>query len=100
MARPTHDIVATVGEYTRKDTGEKKKRYLNCGKAFTDDQGRISLKMDALPLGPAWSGWLSLYPIEGQDAPTPQQAPDPRRQASPPAQNHDAEEGADDDIPF
>lgn len=56
----THDIIATVGEYTNK-AGEKKKRYHKCGAAFTDDDGRISLKLDGIPVSPDWSGWLSLY---------------------------------------
>jgi hypothetical protein len=32
--------------------------------AFTDDQGRISLKIDAMPVTPDWSGFLSLYPLD------------------------------------
>ena len=58
--RKTHDIVATVGEYTDRN-GQPKKRYSKIGAAFTDDQGRISLKLDTVPVSPDWSGWLSLY---------------------------------------
>lgn len=94
MSAPTHDVVATIGEYTDRD-GNKKKRYLTCGKCFTDDQGRQSLKIDAIP-GPGWSGWLSLYPVEKQ---APRQAPDPRTQRSAAAPPPD-DDGADDDIPF
>lgn len=94
MSAPTHDVVATIGEYTDRD-GNKKKRYLTCGKCFTDDQGRQSLKIDAIP-GPGWSGWLSLYPVEKQ---APRQAPDPRpRTAAAPPPADTAEE--EDDIPF
>jgi hypothetical protein len=91
-SKPTHDIVATIGEYTNA-AGEKKKRYVTCGKAFTDDEGRMSLKVDAMPVNPAWSGWLSLYAIERE---APRQQPDPRPAASAPA----ADDGEDDDIPF
>ena len=80
-------------EYTDRD-GQKKKRYHTCGKCFTDDQGRQSIKLDAIP-GPGWSGWLSLYPVEKQ---APRQQPDPRpprAQLSP-----EAEADQDDDIPF
>lgn len=73
MAQATHKIVATVGKYKDRQTGEEKKRYLQCGVAFTDDQGRISLKIDAMPVTPDWSGFLSLYPLDddrnGNDAP-------------------------------
>lgn len=66
-ARRTHDVVATVGEYTDRETGEKKKRFATCGSAFSDDQGRISIKLDTIPVGPEWSGWLSLYPADRKD---------------------------------
>jgi len=104
MSAPTHDVVATLGEYTDRQTGEKKKRYHTCGTCFTDDQGRQSIKIDAIP-GPGWSGWLSLYPRDRQEAPTRQQAADPRsapvnrnipaQRATPPPATDD-----DEDIPF
>lgn len=97
----THDIVATVGEYTDAQ-GQKKKRYATCGKAFTDDEGRVSLKLDVIPVVPGWSGWLSLYPVEKKEH---RQAPDPRqepRNRNIPAnrENPPADSGADDEIPF
>lgn len=95
-ARITHDIVATLGEYTAAD-GTKKKRYHTCGKAFSDEQGRISLKLDAMPCSPEWSGWLSLYPIDREQG-APRQATQPRQQA--PASSAPPEEADDDDIPF
>jgi hypothetical protein len=62
MAKYTHDVVASNGEYTDKQTGEKKKRYINCGKIFTEEDGRQSIKLDVIPVGPGWSGWLAIYP--------------------------------------
>ena len=70
----THDIVGTVGEYTD-NNGDTKKRYQKCGIAFTDDQGRLSLKLEAMPVTPDWSGWLSLYPKKEYDAPQRQNGP-------------------------
>jgi len=61
MAKKVFDVVATVGKYTDKQTGAEKKRYLTCGAAFEDDQGRLSIKLEAVPVGSEWSGWLSLY---------------------------------------
>lgn len=55
-----YDAVATIGEYTTK-TGEKKKRYTTVGSVFEDDSGRLSLKLDSVPVGQAWSGWVSFY---------------------------------------
>ena len=57
----SHDIVATVGSYVD-NSGQEKKRYQKVGAAFSDDEGRVSLKLDAVPCSPDWSGWLSLYP--------------------------------------
>lgn len=64
MAKATNKIVATVGTYKDRQTGEEKKRYITVGTEFTDDQGRRSLKIDAMPVSPEWSGWLSLYPLD------------------------------------
>lgn len=97
MARPTHDIVATLGEYTAGD-GTKKKRYHPCGKAFTNASGQISLKLDALPCSPEWSGWLSLYPVR-EDAPAPRQDPRPAR-GMPAAPATAAPDDDDEEIPF
>lgn len=90
MSRPTHDIVATIGEYTNSN-GEKKRRYVNCGKAFTGDSG-ISLKIDSLPAGPGWNGWLSLYPVREENNPPPSRS---TAAATPPHREED-----EDDIPF
>ena len=61
--KKTHDLVATIGTYKDRN-GDEKKRYTKLGAAFTDDQGRISLKLDAVPCSPDWSGWVSLYDVD------------------------------------
>lgn len=71
--------------------GTKKKRYQRVGTIFKGDDGRASMKLDALPLSKDWSGWLSFYPIEKKDAPPPRQS------APPPADHYQSEE---DEIPF
>jgi len=87
----THDIVATVGEYTLNN--ETKKRYQKCGIAFTNEDGGLSLKMEAMPITPDWSGWLSLYPKKEYDAARPPS--EPVRQQ--PVTSSSADQ---DDIPF
>lgn len=84
----THDIVATIGSY--KKDGEEKKRYHNCGSMFTEPDGRMSIKLDAVPVGPEWSGWLSCYPTDKAEGKRPSPSPSTRSQQS--------EDG--DDIPF
>jgi len=54
------DAVATIGSYKDKQ-GNEKKRYVTVGAVFSDDQGRMSLKLDAVPCSPEWSGWISFY---------------------------------------
>lgn len=60
MARKVFDAVAVVGKYTD-SMGNEKKRYVNIGSVFEDDQGRMSLKVDTIPVGQGWSGWISFF---------------------------------------
>ena len=67
------DATIVTGEYTNSQ-GEKKKSYLKIGTLFVYEDGGMSMKLDALPLG---NGNISFYerkPREGQ-APQPQAAP-------------------------
>ncbi len=69
MNRKSHDICGSVGTY-KTDNGEERKRWVKCGTAFTDtDTGRLSLKLDAVPVDPQWSGWLTLFEVEQQQKP-------------------------------
>ena len=55
------DISAKVGSYKAK-TGEEKNRYIKCGALFCDDKThRYSIKLDAFPASPEWSGWLNVF---------------------------------------
>ena len=75
MARKIYDVVATVGKYTDKQ-GNEKKRYVNVGAVFENDQGQMSIKLETIPVGPEWSGWLSMYePKERTAAPSNQDRP-------------------------
>ena len=75
--RKSHDLVAVTGTYTDRN-GQEKKRYQKCGAAFTDDQGRISIKLEALPISTDWTGWIGLYePRDEQQAPPAPPAADP-----------------------
>lgn len=69
-------VMASTGEYTDRD-GQTKKRWQQCGAVFEKD-GRLSLKLESLPVGPDWSGWFSLFEPDN-DKPKPQA----RRQAPP-----------------
>jgi hypothetical protein len=54
------DVMASVGEY-QDDQGRKAKRWLKCGVVMKDDtSGKLSIKLDAVPVRPDWSGWLAV----------------------------------------
>lgn len=98
--RKKYDIVATVGKYTDRNTGEEKKRYQSCGAVFEDDKGRLSIKLDTIPITPEWSGWLSCFDPDrknqGQSAP-PRTQDDHNRAKSNGYQPQDDEQ---DDLQF
>ena len=51
MAKKVFDAVATVGEYKDKN-GDTKKRYVNVGAVFENDNGQMSFKLETIPVGP------------------------------------------------
>lgn len=87
-SKKVYDAVATVGEYTDRQ-GNTKKRYITVGAVFESDEGRMSLKMEAIPAGPTWSGWISFYEPKQQE----------QRTENKPGANVPASE-YDSDIPF
>jgi single-stranded DNA-binding protein len=96
-----YDAVATIGKYTDKQ-GNEKKRYVTVGSVFGDDQGRMSLKLDAVPCSPEWSGWISFYEPKQYDGPPQrQQSPTQHQQAKANAYQRQPVDMPDgDDIPF
>lgn len=68
----------------------KKKQYLKVGTVWESDKG-LSMKLDALPVGQDWSGWISFFtpkPKDGYAAPADA------------ATTPTADSGFDDDPPF
>lgn len=54
------DLVFSTGEYEK--DGETKKRWSKAGAVFRDDEtGNISIKLEAVPATPDWSGWLRVF---------------------------------------
>lgn len=83
-----YDLVAVVGKYTK--DGQEKAQYMNCGFVNKNDEGKISVKINGLPVGNLeWNGWLSCFEPKPRNASgTPQQ----------PASN--SNNNFDDQIPF
>ena len=67
-------IVAANGKYTD-SAGQEKTRYVTVGKAFLRDDNSVTLKIDSMPVGGEWNGWLSLYDLDdGQQKAAPAKA--------------------------
>lgn len=74
----THNVKAVVRDSTNKVS------YVTVGRATTDDQGRIAIKIDTLPYDlTQWTGWLNLFHRDSQAF-----------------RSNPASSGFDDDIPF
>lgn len=58
-SRRRYDAVATIATYKDKETGETKKIRQRIGTVFESESGRLSLKLDLVPICPAWSGFVS-----------------------------------------
>lgn len=55
----THRVKAVCHDHAGNKT------YVLVGRATTDDQGRIAVKIDTLPFNLAsWTGWLNLFPVD------------------------------------
>ena len=82
------DAVATIGRYTDRN-GDEKSRFLKVGVVLEGDDGRMCLKLDALPVGQDWSGFISFYPPKDRDG-----------AGSIPEQRRDAPDDDQDENPF
>ena len=90
-----YDVVKAAGTYQNAD-GEEKTRWINCGMIVQNpESGRMSLKLDCLPIGTPTDGdvgvWFALMEPRSR-----QQKPQRRSRA--PAQN--APDLPDEDVPF
>lgn len=60
------DVMASTGEFTDRD-GRRAKRWVRCGVVMRDDRsGALSIKLDAVPVAPGWSGWFAVRNIDGR----------------------------------
>lgn len=67
MATKRFDAAVSTGEYTDRD-GNQKKRWQNVGVVFENDNGQLSLKLETIPVGPGWSGWINFFEPKERDA--------------------------------
>ena len=72
--KPIKKAVATVGKYTD-NQGNEKNRYVTVGKVFERTDGSRCHKIDSLPVGNEWSGWINEYPMDENRQQAPAHAP-------------------------
>lgn len=71
--KKTHNVVAVTGKYTDA-TGQEKARYVTIGAAFTRADGSMAIKLESIPVGTDWNGWVNLYlprPKDGHQTAAP-----------------------------
>lgn len=90
--KPHKRAVAVTGSYTDRQ-GAEKKRYTTIGTLFQYDDGGLSLKLDSIPVGDGWNGFISFYDFEDRK---PNDDVNPRREQ--PREKFSAD--LDDEIPF
>lgn len=83
--------LAVVRNYT-KANGEEGSNWTDMGVMFKKDNGKFSIKIDAIPAGD-WDGWVQLLdPRDESEERQARMAPAPQTASQP--------EVLDDDIPF
>ena len=80
-------VVASNGKYTDAN-GNEKNRYITVGRAFIRDDKSVCIKLDSVPVGGDFNGWLNLYDLD-EDRQAPAAAPAPAPAAK-----------VDEDLPF
>ena len=91
--KKTHDAVYAGEKYTDRE-GNEKTRYVNVGALFARDDGSMTMKLEAVPVG--FNGWINFYEPKPKDGEQRQERTRPARTAA----ANPANDFADDDIPF
>lgn len=93
--KKTHDAVYAGEKYTDRD-GNEKTRYVNVGALMARDDGSLTMKLEAIPVG--FNGWINFYEPKPKDGEQRQERTRPARTNAPASDL--ASDFAADDIPF
>jgi hypothetical protein len=74
--------------------GEEKTRYTNCGALLERDDGSLTVKLEAIPVG--FTGWLNCYDPKPREGEQRHERSRPQRQAAP----SNSDDFSDPEIPF
>lgn len=97
--KPHKRAVAVTGKYTDRQ-GNEKKRYTNVGTLFQYDDGGLTLKLDSVPVGEGWNGFISFYDIEERSSGGGGDGGTERGSGRAQSSRQDFSADLDDDIPF
>ena len=61
--KPYKKLVATVGTY-QDSQGNEKNRYIRVGTLFLREDNSVCMKLDSLPAGNEWQGWINAYDLD------------------------------------
>lgn len=56
------NAVAANGTYMK--DGEEKRNYVTIGSLFQKDDGSFVMKLDSIPAGNNWDGWVSFFDMK------------------------------------
>lgn len=66
-----YELFATVSEWTDQTNGKKCRRTAQIGTVFESPGGRLSMKLELLPLIPGWSGFIAFKDVTSADTGPP-----------------------------
>ena len=58
-----YELIASISEWTDPATGKKCKRTAQIGTVFQSPSGKLSMKLELLPLIPNWSGFVAFRDV-------------------------------------
>lgn len=77
MTKVVGDVMYPNGKYIKE--GEEKTRWLKCGALFETEDGRLRLKMEAMPTVMEEGPWFAVFePIDGGRSQRQQSKPKPQ----------------------
>lgn len=71
MSRRKFEMIATIAEWTEESTGKRCKRTVSIGTVFEHPSGKLSARLELVPVLPGWSGFVAFREIDHQSAPSP-----------------------------
>lgn len=73
MNRRRYELIATTGEWTD-GNGQKHKKTAVIGTVFESPNGKLSARIELIPILPSWSGFVAFREVQ-PSARTPEQDP-------------------------